>query len=168
MYQYADCLCDFDCRSITSKYSDVDQVRVFGHGTRSPRARSCLGPPGHGRISPLPRDAPLAALAVPQFRCPQKLSDWPQRCGLLPTRRCDKCDGAAGGNEVGMQNVENLNRKRQAASSTRQVKSIHTVDADTQAETIASQRGLRRCVNIVEISERRSISAGVSPEADQV
>jgi hypothetical protein len=55
---------------------------------------------------------------------------------------------------VGMQNVENLNRKRQAASSTRQVKSIHTVDADTQAETIASQRGTRRCVNIVEISER--------------
>ena len=69
---------------------------------------------------------------------------------------------------MAMQNVENLNRKRQAASSTRQVKSIHTVDADTQAETIASQRGLRRCVNIVEISERRSISAGVSPEADQV
>jgi hypothetical protein len=58
-----------------------------------------------------------------------------------------------------MQNVENLNRKLQAASSTRQVKSIQTVDADTQAETIASQRGTRRCVNIVE-NQRALIDLG--------
>src|ERR1700687_2718477 len=40
---------------------------------RSDRSKKCSRrPPDHGRTSPLPRGAAVAALAVPRFRYPQK------------------------------------------------------------------------------------------------
>src|SRR6266851_8650211 len=50
----------------------IARTSAHVHWLPSPRALSFPGPPGHGRTSPLPRDAPVGALAVPRFRYPQK------------------------------------------------------------------------------------------------
>src|ERR1019366_3078138 len=48
------------------------QTSVHARSPPSPRAPSSPGSRDHGRTSPLPRGAAVAALAVPQFRYPQK------------------------------------------------------------------------------------------------
>src|SRR6266446_2183381 len=45
----------------------VARTSAHVHWLPSPRAPSFPGPRAHGRTSPLPRDGPVAALAVPQF-----------------------------------------------------------------------------------------------------